>query len=83
MYESDELMEPSTSKEPDQNDEGHVENEDAICCECIVSYEDDAHIGCGGDWVRCACQRWIHENYIDEVIIDANGKERFCSYCVV
>ena len=49
----------------------------------VVSYEDDAHNGCGDDWIRCACQRWMHENCIDEVIIDANGKECFCSYCVV
>jgi len=28
--------------------------------------------------LHCACQRWIHENCTDEVIIDANGKERFC-----
>ena len=78
VSESDELMEPSTSKEPDQNDEGDVENEDAICCECNVSYEDDVRNGFGDDWVRCAC-----ENCIDEVIIGANGKQHFCSYCVV
>ena len=80
---SDELMELLSSKEPDQSEEGNVVNEDAICCECNVSYEDDVCNGSGEDWVRCACKRWIYENRIDEVVIDTDGKECFCSYCVV
>ena len=83
MSESDELMEPLTSKEPDQSEEGKVNNDDTICCECNVSYEDDVGNSCGEEWVHCACKRWIHENCIDKVVIDADGKERFCSYCVV
>jgi len=86
MSESDELVEPSTSKllkEAEQSEDGDVDNEDAVYSECNVSYEDDARNGYGEEWVCCACKRWIHENCIDEVIMDVNGKERFCSYCVV
>jgi len=83
VSESDELMEPLSSKEPHQSEEGTVDNEDAICYECNVSYEDDVRNGSGEDWVICACKKWIHKNCIDEVVIDADGKERFCSYCVV
>jgi len=83
ISESDELMEPLSSNEPDQSEEGTVDNEDAIYCECNVSYEDDVCNGSGEDWVHFACKRWIHENCIDEVVIDADGKERFCSYCAV
>jgi len=84
ISESDELMEPLSSKEPDQSEEGNVDNENAICCECNVSYKDDVCNGSGEDWVRCARKIWMHENCSDKVVIDANGKERFCSYyCVV
>ena len=34
------------------------------------------------EWVQCACDWWIHAKYVDEVIIDANGKERFCLFYV-
>jgi len=72
MSESVEVMEPLS---------GIVrEDEDAVCCECNVSYEDD---GIGEEWVRCACKRWIHENCIDEVIVDINGEEYFCSFCII
>ena len=73
MSESDELMEPLTSKEPDQSEEGKVNNDDTICCECNVSYEDDVHNGSREDWIHCACKRWIHENCIDEVVMVKNA----------
>ena len=50
---------------------------------CYVSYEDDVRCSRGEEWVRCACDRWIHSKCIDEVIIDADGKERICSFCVI
>ena len=80
ISESDKLMEPLSSKESDQSEEGTVDNEDVICCECNVSYEDDVRNGSGEG---CTCKRWIHENCTDKVVIDADGKEHFCSYCVV
>jgi len=71
MSESDELVEPSTSKllkEAEQSEDGGVDNEDAVCCECSVSYEHDVCNGYGEEWVCCDNKRWIHVNCIDEVI---------------
>jgi len=45
MSKSDKLVEPSTSellKEAKQSENGDVDNEN-VCCEYNVSYEDDAH----------------------------------------
>ena len=81
--ESGQIAQASTSKETDQTKEKTTEDEDVICCECNISYEDDVRSGCGEEWVQCACSRWIHANCIDEVIIDADGNERICSFCVV
>ena len=53
------------------------------CCECFETYEDDVRFGRGEEWVECACGRWIHEKCIDKLVIDAQGKEKFCSFCVV
>ena len=81
--ESSETSQASTSKETDHTEERIMEEEDAICCECNISYEDDVRSGCGEEWIQCACDRWIHANCIDEVIIGADGSERICSFCVV
>ena len=67
----------------DQAEKRDEKDEDATCCECNVSYEDDVRCSRGEEWVRCACDRWIHSKCIDEVIIDADGKERICSFCVI
>ena len=53
------------------------------CCECLCTYEDDVHFGHGETWVECACSRWIHEKCIDKIVTDSEGKERFCSFCVL
>ena len=47
MSEFDEFMEPSTGTVRDED--GIVRDEDAICCECNVSYEDDARNDFGGE----------------------------------
>jgi len=66
MSESDELVTYELLKDNKQNKDADVDNEDAVCCECNVSYEDDARNGYGEEWVHCAgC---IHENCIDGVV---------------
>ena len=69
--------------EKNQAEEGPAEEEDAVCCEFNVSYADDIRDNHGEEWVQCACGHWIHEKCIDEVIIDADGNECICSYCVI
>lgn len=56
---------------------------DQTSCECVRTYGDDIQESTCAEWVKCACERWIHEECIDQVVIDSEGKERFCSYCVV
>ena len=51
------------------------------CCKCFETYED-VRFGRGEEWVECAWGRWIHEKCIDKVVLDAEGKEKFCSFCV-
>ena len=39
----------------------------------LVSYDKD--INTGREWLQCSCGRWIHEDCIDEVVIDnSSGK---------
>ena len=38
-------------------------------------YADD-----GTKWICCGCKRWVHEECVEEVIVDAEA-ERFCPYC--
>ena len=51
--------------------------EDCECSFCYRKYSDD-----GGDWVRCACNRWVHESCVEDVLTDVNGDERFCPFCL-
>ncbi len=49
------------------------------CSACFHTYEDDES---GSDWVECVCGRWIHDDCIEECIVDSNGKERMCPICL-
>ena len=50
------------------------------CCACFGLYTDD--IGTGKEWLECACGRWIHEECIEDIVYDANGKEKLCPLCL-
>ena len=50
-----------------------------ICCTCFAHYDQDET---GGDWVSCACGRWLHEDCVVDVTIDSEGKECLCPYCL-
>ena len=53
------------------------------CCECLRLYAKDVRQGNGAEWVECACGHWLHEDCIDSVVCDADGKEKLCSFCVI
>ena len=38
-----------------------------ICCTCFVHYDQDET---DGDWVSCACGRWLHENCVVDISVD-------------
>jgi len=52
------------------------------CCMCFVSYEDDVLKGAGTEWIFCKCGRWLHEDCVEDVVVDSNGEECFCSFCI-
>ena len=49
-----------------------------LCCICFGSYDED--IDTGREWLQCSCGRWIHEDCIDEVVID-NSSGKVCPLC--
>lgn len=52
------------------------------CCMCFGNYVDDIIEGAGAEWISCACGRWLHEDCIENQVIDTSGRERFCPFCV-
>ena len=50
------------------------------CCACFGQYSDD--IGTGREWLECACGRWVHEDSVENIVHDTNGKEMLCPLCL-
>ena len=50
------------------------------CCACFGQYSDD--IGTGREWLECACGRWLHEDCVENIVYDTNGKEKLCPLCL-
>ncbi len=46
------------------------------------NYEDDVAERIGRDWLECACNRWLHEDCVMNVVIDPSGQERLCPLCL-
>ncbi|XP_065895961.1 uncharacterized protein [Dysidea avara] len=57
--------------------------DDNQCCVCFRTYEEDQIEETGFLWVRCVCGRWVHEDCYSEVVMDKNGRELICPYCVL
>ena len=53
------------------------------CCVCYRTFEEDQHDCTGLEWVECVCQRWLHEDCVCDVVLDSEGRELLCPYCVV
>ena len=53
------------------------------CCECFGTFEEDIALGNQAKWAMCACGKWLHEDCVSETVLNANGKLRMCSGCVV
>jgi len=51
---------------------------------CVVRmFEEDQYEETGFLWVKCAHQRWVHEDCYSEVLTDKHGRELICPYCVL
>ena len=57
--------------------------DDNQCCVYFRTYEEDQIEETGFLWVRCVCGRWVHEDCYSEVVMDKNGRELICPYCVL
>ena len=64
------LDRPGVQQEPTTEDDSECE------CTCYGAYCQDEE-----EWVRCACNRWLHERCMEEVFLDDQGQERFCPFC--
>ena len=53
-----------------------------VCCTCFVRYEDDIISGSGADWISCTCGRWLHEDCAEDCVLDKDGKEHLCPFCL-
>ena len=52
------------------------------CCVCFRKYEEDVLEETELNWIKCVCERWVHEDCVNEIIMDKNGRELICPYCV-
>ena len=52
------------------------------CCMCFRTYEEDVLEETEFNWIKSVCERWVHEDCISEVVMDKNGRELICPYCV-
>ena len=46
-----------------------------ICCTCFVQYDET-----GTDWISCTYGRWLHEDCVEDITLDDEGKERMCLF---
>ena len=58
----------------------HAVDASEECCACFGLYSDD--IGTGREWLECACGRWLHEDCVENIVYDTNGKEKLCPLCL-
>ena len=49
------------------------------CYICFGMYED-VRESTGREWWECV---WVHEDCIDDVVVESCGKERLCPVCVI
>lgn len=47
-----------------------------LCCVCFGSFEEDE--GTGRNWLKCSCERWIHE---DCVVANSSDSDKLCPIC--
>ena len=52
------------------------------CCVCFTLYDEDVQNKSGKEWVMCACSRWLHEECVEDCVLDSTGKERLCPLCL-
>ena len=72
-----------TNDEALTSDECSEEDCGYECCDSLGSFQQDIAEKNGVRWLRCGCGKWIHEDCIDQVATEKEGKDRLCSNCVL
>ena len=75
-----EPSEPPPSKKMKVKDSSGTEVNQNQCCICFGTF--DKGVGTDREWVECACTRWLHEDCVEEVVVDVSGLERLCPLCL-
>ena len=87
--ESDTILKPNESKRARQREVRAGEHlaggaiDVNTCYICFGMYEEDVREGTGREWRECVCGRWVHEDCIDDIVVESCGKERLCPVCVI
>jgi len=50
-----------------------------VRCMCLLSWHNDVLEGDGAEWAFCKCGRWMHKDYIEDVVADSDGFQCFSS----
>jgi len=70
----------ATCKSPDYDEQD--EDDEAIdpdtCCMC---FGDGVLESIGAEWINCRCGKWMHEDCVEETVMDSDGHQRFCTFC--
>ena len=62
----------------------HTETTDPItCCMCFGTFEDNVCNGDGAGWVSCYCGRWLHEECVEDYVVNQSGVELFVHFVLM
>ena len=50
---------------------------------CFVALEEDMIVQTGAEWLPCSCERWLHEDCAEDTVVDSDGNEYCCPFCVM
>ena len=64
-----------------ETDEGEIDPD--VCCVCFVTLEEDMIVQTGAEWLPCFCERWLHEGCAEDTVVDSDGNECYCTFCVM
>ena len=61
----------------------HTDFDPNQCCVCFRTYEEDVLEETELNWIKCVCERLVHKDCVNEIIMDKNGRELIGPLCVL
>ena len=49
-----------------------IVTEDGVCCICFGAYDNDVIEQTGAVWIACGCGQWVHEDCVEDVVLEMN-----------